>query len=100
MTKIFQSPAKYIQGPGEMNRLGEYAEGLGRKALCLISEGGLKRHGEQIMKSFEGRAVGVGFERFNGECSWNEIERLLRQVQETRSDLMIGIFWYIQTQTI
>ena len=87
MTKVFQSPAKYIQGPGEMDRLGEYAEGLGKKAFCLITAGGMKRQGDQIVKSFEGRGAEVRFEIFNGECSWNEIERLLKLVQEGAGDL-------------
>ena len=91
MTKVFQSPAKYIQGPGEMDRLGEYAEGLGKKAFCLISAGGKKRQGEQIVNSFAGRSASVDFEIFNGECSWNEIERLLKLVQEGGYDLMIGV---------
>lgn len=91
MTKVFQSPAKYVQGPGELDRLGKYAERLGRKAFCLISEGGGKRHGAQITASFEASAAEVRFERFNGECSWNEIGRLLELVKQTGSDLMIGV---------
>ena len=91
MTKVFQSPAKYIQGPGEMNKLGDYASALGKKAFCLISGGGMKRQGAQIEKSFEGKAASVRFEKFNGECSWNEIGRLLEMVKDTGSDLMIGV---------
>ena len=33
MAKILISPSKYIQGPGELNRLGQYVEKLGKKAL-------------------------------------------------------------------
>ena len=91
MTKVFQSPAKYVQGPGEMNRLGEYAEKLGRKAFCLISAGGQKRQGDQILRSFDGKGADVRFEIFNGECSWSEIERLLALVKAGGYDLMIGV---------
>lgn len=91
MTKVFQSPAKYIQGPGEMDRLGKYAEALGHKAFCLISAGGRKRHGAQIEKSFEASGSTVRFELFNGECCWSEIDRLLAMVRQTGSDLMIGV---------
>ncbi len=91
MTKVFQSPAKYVQGPGEMDRLGRYSEALGRKAFCLISEGGRRRQGAQILKSFGESAADVRFEQFNGECSWTEINRLLALVKQSGSDLMIGV---------
>ena len=36
MSKILISPSKYIQGPGEMKKLGTYAASFGKKALLLI----------------------------------------------------------------
>ena len=36
MAKIMIYPSKYVQGPGEMGKLGSYAEGYGSKALVLI----------------------------------------------------------------
>ena len=52
MSKILISPSKYIQGPGEIKKLGTYASGLGKKALLLISKGGWKRSGKVIEKGF------------------------------------------------
>ena len=40
MSKILISPSKYIQGSGEMKKLGAYAANYGKKALVLISKGG------------------------------------------------------------
>ena len=37
MAKILTSPGKYVQGPGEMKKLGEYAAKYGKKALALIT---------------------------------------------------------------
>ena len=37
MANILNSPSKYVQGAGELSRLGKYAEGYGKKALILIS---------------------------------------------------------------
>ena len=54
MSKILISPSKYIQGAGEMKKLGTYAAGYGKKALILISSGGYKRIGPQIEDSFKG----------------------------------------------
>lgn len=36
MAKILCSPSKYVQGAGEMKKLGEYAQKYGKKALVLI----------------------------------------------------------------
>ena len=52
MAKILISPSKYIQGAGEMKKLGTYADSYGKKALVLISKGGHKRIGAEIEESF------------------------------------------------
>ncbi len=91
MTKIFISPAKYVQGPGEINNLGTFAERLGKNALCLISEGGIKRQGEQIKASFEKASVSFEFEKFNGECCYTEIDRLVAIVKEKGFDVVVGV---------
>lgn len=36
MAKILISPSKYVQGAGEMKKLGTYAAEYGKKALVLI----------------------------------------------------------------
>lgn len=91
MSTIFISPSRYIQGPNEMDRIGQYADNYGTKALCLISAGGVKRQGAQIQKSFDAAKAEVIFENFNGECSRNEINRLVEIVKEKECDVIIGV---------
>ena len=91
MSSIFISPSRYVQGAGEMNNLGNYAEKLGKKALCLISKGGYSRQGAQIEESFRETSAEVAFEMFNGECSKNEINRVGAIVQEKGCDVIIGV---------
>ena len=55
MAKIMIAPSKYIQGNGELANIAKYVSVLGEKALCLISESGLKRVKDTIDKSFENR---------------------------------------------
>lgn len=88
---ILFSPGKYIQGPNALDSLGKYASPLGKKALVLISNGGKKRHGDQIEKSFQEQDCILNFEIFNGECSYNEIHRICAIVKEKGCDLIIGI---------
>ena len=35
MAKILSSPGKYVQGAGELKKLGTYAEGLGKKRAYI-----------------------------------------------------------------
>lgn len=91
MSKILISPSKYIQGPGEIKKLGAYAAGYGKKALILISKGGYKRIGAQIEESFKDQACETEFDFFQGECSKTEISRLTEVMKEKSCDLVIGI---------
>ena len=91
MAKILISPSKYIQGAGEMKKLGTYADSYGKKALVLISKGGHKRIGAEIEESFAGVECSIEFDFFNGECSKNEINRLVELMKEKGCDLVIGI---------
>lgn len=91
MATIFISPSKYIQGPGEMNNIGAYTAKYGKTALCLISSGGYRRQGAQIEESFSKVESNVIFDYFNGECSMNEINRLVAVVKEKGCDVVIGV---------
>ena len=91
MAKILISPSKYVQGAGEMANLYDYAKNYGKKALILITASGYKRIGNIIEKSFENKDVEVVFDYFNGECSKNEINRLIDIMKEKNCDLVIGI---------
>ena len=91
MAKILISPSKYVQGAGEMKKLGGYAEGYGKKALVLISKGGYSRIGKDIEESFEGTDCEILFDYFNGECCKTEINRLKAIVEKENCDLVIGV---------
>jgi glycerol dehydrogenase len=91
MAKIMIAPSKYIQGNGELKNLAQYVSILGEKALCLISESGLKRVKGTIDKSFEEKNVAVKYDLFNGECSMNEVNRIIKVCDENQLTVLIGI---------
>ncbi len=91
MANILNSPGRYVQGAGELSRLGSYAKEYGRKALLLISASGYKRTGSVLEKSFEGTDCSIQFDYFNGECCKDEINRLFGLMEEQGCDLIIGI---------
>ena len=53
MANIIISPAKYVQGKGELANIAQYATKLGKKPFILISESGKKRVGGIIEDSFK-----------------------------------------------
>ena len=91
MAKVIISPAKYVQGAGELKNIAEYAVKLGKKPFILISESGIKRVGGTIEESFKDTDCTLVFEKFNGECCRKEIDRLVGCVKEQGCDLVIGV---------
>lgn len=91
MARIFISPSKYVQGPGELTRLGEYAKAYGDHALVVISEGGLRRSGDVITASLEAAGVAHTYDNFNGECSQAEIDRLAEVFRASGADFVVGV---------
>ena len=86
MANIIISPSKYVQGKGELANIAQYATKLGKKPFILISEGGKKRVGGIIEDSFKDTGCELVFEAFHGECSKNEINRLVAIVKEKGCD--------------
>ena len=91
MANILCSPSKYVQGAGEMKKLGEYAQKYGKKALVLITESGYKRIEDVLKVGFEGYDIEPVYEYFNRECSKTEINRLIAVMNEKGCDVVIGI---------
>ncbi len=91
MAKILTSPGKYVQGPGEMKKLGEYAAKYGKKALALITENGYRRSGADAEAGFKASGTDIVFDYFNGECCKKEIDRLIDVMKKEKCDMVIGI---------
>ena len=91
MSKIFNSPSKYIQGPNELAKLGTYVAPLGKKALVINTPSGVKRVGDKVAGSFEGVDAEAVYEDFNGECSEGEVNRLVEVARANGCDVVAGI---------
>ena len=91
MANILISPSKYVQGAGELKKLGSYAAKYGKKALAIITASGYKRCGSLAEDSFKESGANVIFEYFNGECSKREIDRLKDIASREHCDMIIGI---------
>lgn len=91
MSKIIIAPNKYVQSAGELANLSKYVSDLGKNALCIATEGGLKRVKKTIDESFQESECSILYENFNGECSIKEINRILEICNQNNIDIIIGI---------
>lgn len=90
-TKIVASPGKYIQGPGELSNLESYSRKYGKKAFIIADDFVMNLTKDLITESYKGSESAYDMEKFNGECSKVEIERLKTVALEKNSDMIIGI---------
>ena len=92
MDKIIYSPMKYVQGPGAWERLADYAAALGAKsAYAVAGPHVMKHYWPTVEKGFTARQMPLAAHAFGGECSMAEINRIVADIHEKHSDVVIGI---------
>ena len=91
MANIIIAPGKYIQGQGELDRIGAHIRPLGQRAFVLIGRSGYERMGERLEAGFRAGGCEVHFECFDGECSRTEIERMKAAMARLEADVVVGV---------
>ncbi|KGE16260.1 glycerol dehydrogenase [Paenibacillus wynnii] len=92
MTQVLCSPSRYIQGAGEIRKLGDYCVQLGAKgALAIVDPFILNRYKEEISHSFATHSVPLVLIEFQGECSRNQVERIIQSFDPQTVDVILGI---------
>jgi glycerol dehydrogenase len=87
-TAIF--PGRYIQGDGALETLGEEAARLGSKAL-LVCDPYIIEHLSDALQAGIGDAIAAVQVRFGGECSDEEVARLVAIARKEGADVVVGI---------
>lgn len=91
MANIVISPSKYVQGRGELKKLGNHLSSIGKRLFIVISSSGEKRFKSDIENSFKDTDIQIKFAIFNGECSKVEIDRLSEAFKSFEGDGVVGI---------
>ena len=91
MKKVFQSPGKYIQGKGALSKLGEYISVYSNKAVLIIDGFIFDNYEEQIRQSCKIENLNIKYERFTGECSKVEIDRIINASNDMKDIVIVGI---------
>jgi len=91
MSRVFLAPAKYIQGGGAINSIGHCSSNFGVKALLIGGPTALSLCAAGIVDSLKEKGISCFQEKFRGECSDNEINRLVASGRSENADFVIAV---------
>ena len=83
-------PGRYVQGPDTLKKLGSEASRLGSKAFIICDPFVYDTLLVNFKKDVEDEIATV-WNKFDGECSDEEIERLVALAKDKEIDIVIGI---------
>ncbi|MCX7709210.1 MAG: glycerol dehydrogenase [Clostridia bacterium] len=90
-TRGFGCPGKYIQGPGELKRLEEYTSAYGANVFVLIDKRLYDTISEQLKKVYENTSSKLVLDKFTGEVTLGEIDRVTKLAAESKPSVLVGI---------
>ena len=90
-TRGFGAPGKYIQGPGEINRLEEYTSIYGPNVFVVIAERLFDRISDKLNSIYAGTNSNIFLDKFTGEVTLGEIDRVIGVAKQSKPDVIVGI---------
>ena len=91
MTIGIKAPGYYVQGAGELDRLGKYVKKLGTSFLIVGSPNNKKRVGTRIMDSLNEVGKQAVYWEFGGQCSKQAIADAVMVAENHGCDAIIGV---------
>src|SRR5512136_2779704 len=91
MAQIMIAPGKYVQGPGAIREIGPHVAALGKKALILGSKSGYADVQTDLDKALADAGVKFVYERFHGECSRVEVDRVKAVFEANGCDVLLAV---------
>lgn len=90
MTRIFRAPDSYVQGRGVLENISEYTAELGDSALLIADDIVLDLVGNRILTNLDEAGVDASSVEFQGECSFDEIERVTGEAEDVNADYIVA----------
>lgn len=90
-TRAYGSPAKYIQGPGEFDKLESYTNAYGDKALFVIDGFLYDDLSRRLKKAYDATSSQCHTLCFEGECCREEFDRLCGNAKTYQANVMVGV---------
>lgn len=89
--RVIGLPAKYVQGPGALKRIGAETAGLDKRALIIMDSFVQTLVGDTVVKSLSEEEVTFTLAEFNGECCRPEIDRLAELSRANDCKVVVAI---------
>lgn len=86
-----KAPGYYVQGAGELDKLGKYIKKIGDNFLVLLSPNNKRRIGERLEAAITSVDKKFVFCEFGGQCSKSAIEEAVAVAKEHGCDSIIGV---------
>jgi glycerol dehydrogenase len=82
--RVLFTPHRYIQGKNVLDRLGHYLATISSRCpAVMLTAGGTRRFGNRIETSIRAAGIRAHFELFRGECSHEEIDKLVEDIRKS-----------------
>jgi len=91
MAQIMIAPGKYVQGPGAIREIGPHVAALGKNAIILGSKSGYADVQADLDKALADAGVKFIYERFQGECSRKEVDRVRAVLKANGCDVLLAV---------
>ncbi|MDS1030256.1 glycerol dehydrogenase [Bacillota bacterium LX-D] len=88
MIRVLISPGKYVQGAGALGEIEKHIKSLGANALIISDPFMLSTVDSNLVPRLS--SIKHGVEKFNGECSKTEINRLQEVAKKQNADIILG----------
>jgi glycerol dehydrogenase len=84
-------PRRYVQGRGMLRRIGDYLSPFGNQVMVLADATVWDLLGDTVQHSLSGAGIGLVYERFGGECSAAEIDRVAEAIRAAGVAAVAGL---------
>lgn len=91
MHRTFESPSRYVQGTGALGEIGRLTRQHGDSTLVIADSEVWDIVGEMIQSSFDEINGTFQHALFNGECTMEEINRLVEVTSESGVEVVVGV---------
>ena len=91
MTYAMKAPARYVQGAGELDKLGRNLKKIGQRFLLIGTENNWTRFGRRVEQSLSENEKKVIFTPFHGEATKEEVFAKMDICKESGCDAIIGM---------
>jgi len=85
------APGKYVQGPGAIREIGPHVAAFGKNAIILGSKSGYADVQADLDKALADAGVKFFYDRFNGECSRKEVDRVRELLKSKGCDVLLAV---------